>query len=203
MISPSHQSDHDAALRASLSTLLSCAAAARSFPNSKPEASASRAQHASARVDPNSLRMVPEALLHGRHHTLERRVSSDTSTSMSSNGHSDNVASTDKAGKRKAAGVRSNSKDRQSHAAKKVRRASVDEVVSPTLLTWVVSAGVIVVVSALSFSAGYTIGHEAGKLEADSVGAGVAASKSVSRSGVSLRRLRWSSAAASVAAVGA
>jgi len=121
---------------------------------------------------------------------------------MSSNDHSDNVA-TDKASKRKAAGVRSNSKDRQSHAAKKVRRASVDEVVSPTLLTWVVSAGVIVVVSALSFSAGYTIGHESGKLEAESFGAGVAASKSVSRSGVSLRRLRWSSAAASVAAVGA
>jgi len=202
VISPSHQPDHDAALRASLSTLLSCAAAARSFPNSKPEASAARAQHGSARIDPNSLRMVPEAVLHGRHHTIERRVSSDTSTSMSSNDHSDNVA-TDKASKRKAAGVRSNSKDRQSHAAKKVRRASVDEVVSPTLLTWVVSAGVIVVVSALSFSAGYTIGHESGKLEAESFGAGVAASKSVSRSGVSLRRLRWSSAAASVAAVGA
>jgi len=148
--------------------------------------------------------MVPEAVVHGSRQNFERRVSSNTSISTSSNDPPDSISTTDKARKRNAAGVRSNSKDRQSHAAKKVRRASVDEVISPTLLTWVVSAGVIVVVSALSFSAGYTVGHEMGKLEAlDSAGAGVAMHKTAARSGVSLRRLRWSSAAASVAAVGA
>jgi len=44
---------------------------------------------------------------------------------------------------------------------------SADELfVSPTLLTWVVSAGVVVVLSALSFSAGYAVGKEAGRMEA-------------------------------------
>lgn len=199
IMTPSHHIDHDAALRASLSTLLSCAAAARSLPKNSP-ASATRAQQGSARVDPSSLRMVPEAIIHARQQQpLVSRCVSSGSTSASSD-VIESPSVTDK-GKRKA-GVRSSSKDRL--AAKKARRVAVDEVISPTLLTWVVSAGVIVVVSALSFSAGYTVGHEAGKLEAldaAGLGPGVAAGKNAARGGMSLRRLRWSSAAS--VAVGA
>lgn len=44
--------------------------------------------------------------------------------------------------------------------------------ISPTLLTWVVSAGVVVLVSAISFSAGYTVGREVGKVEASLGGSG-------------------------------
>lgn len=52
---------------------------------------------------------------------------------------------------------------------KKARRASSSEdlqLVSPTLMTWLVSAGVVVFLSALSFGAGYSVGKEAGRLEA-------------------------------------
>jgi len=74
--------------------------------------------------------------------------------------------------------------------------------ISPALLTWVVSAGVVVIVSAISFSAGYVVGREAGHAEAvgqlGSVGAdagrcGREAAAEASRSGIGLRRLRWAS----------
>jgi hypothetical protein len=43
----------------------------------------------------------------------------------------------------------------------------VDEVmVSPTMLTWFISAGVVLVFSAISFSAGYAWGKEVGRYEA-------------------------------------
>jgi hypothetical protein len=43
--------------------------------------------------------------------------------------------------------------------------------VSPTLLTWVMSAGVVVLVSVVGFGAGYVLGYEVGRSEA---GAGMA-----------------------------
>ena len=60
------------------------------------------------------------------------------------------------------------SSSRERRALKKARRtiSNEDLHVSPTLLTWVVSAGVVVVLSALSFSAGYSMGKEAGRIEA-------------------------------------
>lgn len=42
--------------------------------------------------------------------------------------------------------------------------------ISPTLMTWVVGAGVVVLFSAISFSAGYALGKEMGRVEA--LGAG-------------------------------
>jgi len=75
----------------------------------------------------------------------------------------------------------------------------VDEI-SPTLLTWVVSAGVVVLVSALSFSAGYVVGKEAGHAEAlGQIGAagseagrcGKEATAGMKGAGSGLRRLRW------------
>lgn len=61
--------------------------------------------------------------------------------------------------------------------------------VSPTLLTWVVSAGVVVLVSAIGFSAGYTVGKEVGRVEAglSNGGNGALCGKEV---GKGLRKLR-------------
>ena len=180
MISPSHQADHDAALRASLSTLLSCAAAARGLPKREQAPTLPRRPTApSNRVEPTTLRMVPESVIMGEvteaPRPTARRRSPSGSRAQPGNGK----------GKRKA----STSKDRRE--AGKKHRPSIDEMtVSPTLMTWVVSAGVVVLFSAISFSAGYAIGREVGRLEtgASPAGQGVVSSREV---GKGLRRLRW------------
>lgn len=180
IISPSHQADHDAALRASLSTLLSCAAAARGLPKrEQAPALPRRPTPPSTRVEPMTLRMVPESVAVGRVSEAPRPTARKRSPSNSA-GQSGNEK-----GKRKA----STSKDRRE--ARKKQRPSIDEMnVSPTLMTWVVSAGVVVLFSAISFSAGYVIGREVGRLEAGANGAGqgFVSSKEM---GKGLRRLRW------------
>jgi len=127
------------------------------------------------------------------------RDSSRASPSVSS------PASSEKS-KRKAspptnANVRSSSKDRP--AVKKARRIGpLVEEISPTFLTWVVSAGVVVLVSALSFSAGYVVGKEAGHAEAmgklGAVGGEAGRCGKEAAGGIGLRRLRWSGAGAGV-----
>ncbi|KAF2270563.1 hypothetical protein CC78DRAFT_573856 [Lojkania enalia] len=203
-VSSAYQADHDEALRASLSTLLSAAAAVRGLP--KPGQNRTSAIQPSARVDPASLRLVPEAVALGEiiEDTSGRQPSSCGSPASSP--RTTSISSSDKS-KRKASPptsttVRSNSKDR--HAMKKARRANplVDEI-SPTLFTWVVSAGVVVLVSALSFSAGYVVGKEAGHAEAmgqlGSVGSDAgrcgkeAASTGLRGAGMGLRKLKWTS----------
>jgi len=205
IISPSHNAaaDHDAALRASLSTLLSCAAAARSLGKAKAPQTATLPPSAPTRIQPSTLRLVPESELLGEspveQQPLEpafpptiRRHSASTSTSADSRP----VTLGTKEGKRKATSGRSSSKDRR--FTKKARRVSstynADDIfVSPTLLTWVVSAGVVVVLSALSFSAGYTMGKEAGKLDAslDTASAVDSCARQAGRSGLGLRRLQF------------
>ena len=155
MIAPSYQADHDAALRASLSTLLSAAAAVRGLP--KPGKSRAAPPVSSNRVDPTSLRMVPESVALGE-------ISEETASSPHT------ASSTSEQSKRKAslpsgAAIRSNSRDRRT-ARKAPKTSPQIEEISPTLMTWVVSAGVVVLVSALSFSAGYVIGKEVGHAEA-------------------------------------
>ncbi|KAL8902356.1 MAG: hypothetical protein Q9207_004759 [Kuettlingeria erythrocarpa] len=174
VISPSHQADHDAALRASLSTLLSCAAAARGLP--KRESPAQPTVRPSHRVEPSTLRMVPESAILGeeaaRPRPKERRTSTGSAYSVQ-----------DKP-KRKA----STSQDRREK--KKTRRGSIDDMsISPTLLTWVVSAGVVVLFSAISFSAGYVVGREVGRVDGGLAGGGNGAicGKEV---GKGLRKLR-------------
>lgn len=209
IISPSHQADHDAALRASLSTLLSCAAAARGLPKSNRVQSARTSAVPSSRVDPTTLRMVPESVALGLEPESASRQPSSASPSLpSSNSPPTSPAATDKS-KRKASTTsttgspqtRSSSKERR--AVKKARRTAMEEI-SPTLLTWVVSAGVVVLVSALSFSAGYVVGREAGKAEVvghlGSAGAeagrcGKEVANEMGRAGsLGLKRLRWSGA---------
>ena len=177
MISPSHQPDHDAALRASLSTLLSCAAAARGLP--KRDQSSEQLTRPSNPHEPLSLRVVRESVIMGEHaagHRSPARRTSATSSRMQSPG--------DK-GKRKA----STSKDRR-ESGKKRRGGSEDMLVAPTLMTWVVSAGVVVLFSAISFSAGYAIGKEAGRMEA---GMGPGSGFGGKDVGKGLKRLRWGS----------
>jgi hypothetical protein len=192
--SPNYQPDHDEALRASLSTLLSAAAAVRGLP--KPGQPRTNLSQPSTRVDPASLRLVPESV-------ALRDITEETSSNRVSSTSISSPTSSDKS-KRKASppsNVRSNSKDRR--AVKKARRVGplVDEI-SPTLLTWVVSAGVVVLVSALSFSAGYVVGKEAGHAEAmgkiGSVGSEAGRCGKEAASGMGLRRLRWTGAGAVV-----
>ena len=158
-VSPHYQADHDEALRASLSTLLTAAAAVRGLP--KPgQPRTNTVNPSSARIEPTSLRLVPESVALGdAQETRGTHVSSGTSPS------SPRTTATTSSDKSKRKEMRSSSKERR--ALKKARQTGpvVDEI-SPTLLTWVVSAGVVVIVSALSFSAGYVIGKEAGHAEA-------------------------------------
>jgi hypothetical protein len=85
--------------------------------------------------------------------------------------------------------------------------ATTDEatLISPTLLTWVVSAGVVVLVSVVGFGAGYVIGREVGRQEAhDTLSASLSVAnetshtgREVMRSSGGLRRLRWGAGAVS------
>lgn len=187
ILSPSYNAaaHHDEALRSSLNTLLSCAAAARNL--SKPNAKVlpQQTQHTARgnRVDPMSFRLIPESALPQQQQTQQttanvqeptfkptlRRASTST-TSNSPSPATDRVTKDLHLTKRKS----SPSKSRRSSPAKKSRHASSDPAaISPTLLTWVVSAGVVVVLSAISFSAGYSLGREAGRLEAEGFGGGL------------------------------
>jgi len=194
-LSPS-RTNHDEALRASLSTLLSCAAAARSLPKNTTAATGSSALSPAAnRIEPSSLRMVTEEEAMGLPPSTASRPAAPRQSTQNSMPRS---SSADKH-KRKP-NQRSNSKDRKKRRASSIPRiASVDEV-SPTLLTWVVSAGVVVLVSAISFSAGYVMGRETGKAEAEAAGALARPSSCANEVGKGLRRFRWGSAATSVRA---
>jgi hypothetical protein len=191
IISPSHQVDHDAALRASLSTLLSCAAAARGLPKSHAQSTSQPVP--SNRIDTSSLRMVPEYVALGGAAATSTREDATAPDIVTDKGKRKAVSST---------APRSSSRDRR--ITKKPRRAIVSmEDVSPTLLTWVVGAGVLVVVSAISFSAGYATGREAGRAHAASglgdVGVGMrGCGNELASKGSGLGLRRWTGAAAGV-----
>ncbi|KAF2013234.1 hypothetical protein BU24DRAFT_434347 [Aaosphaeria arxii CBS 175.79] len=201
-VSPHYMPEHDEALRASLSTLLSAAAAVRGLP--KPGQSRTATTNQSTRVDPTSLRLVPESVALGGGVTEEASSHRDSPCSSPSAPSPRTISSSPSDNpKRKASPpppARSSSKDRR--ATKKVRKAGpMVEEISPTLLTWVVSAGVVVLVSALSFSAGYVVGKETGHAEAmGQLGAaggeagrcGKEAASGLGKAGMGLRRFRWS-----------
>jgi hypothetical protein len=187
-VSPAHQADHDAALRASLTTLLSCAAAARGLPKrnqNRPGASTT------ARPEFTGIRLVPESELTGASPIASRPLSPSTKA-RSSPSVSDKGADADK-GKRKAATTKPAVSSR---AVKKKKVAVAEEaMISPTLLTWVVSAGVVVLVSVVGFGAGYAIGKEVGRQEALnglSVSENTSCGKEAARQLSEIRRFRWS-----------
>lgn len=133
--------DHDAVLRASLTTLLSCANAVRK------DREPTQQQPTRNANQPTSIRLVPESELNAQ----DRRSPARSPKMVP---------------KRRS---RESSKERQ---AKKIRAVTkhvpaTDEVlVSPTMMTWFISAGVVLVFSAISFSAGYAWGKEVGRYEA-------------------------------------
>lgn len=192
ILSPSYNAaaHHDEALRASLNTLLSCAAAARNITKPNAKVASSQQQQPAARgnrVDPMSFRLVPESALPRQQTQNEAAIAPAatfqeptfkptlrrTSTSTTSNSPPpglDRISKELHQSKRKS----SPSKSRRSSPAKKSRHYPSDPAaISPTLLTWVVSAGVMVVLSAISFSAGYSLGREAGRLEAEGFAGGM------------------------------
>ncbi|KAJ4855180.1 uncharacterized protein T069G_10738 [Trichoderma breve] len=183
-MSPSVREDNDAALRASLTTLLSCAAAARGLPKSKEETEAQRA--AQSGVGPSSqpmeLRFVPEK---------------DLSSSRTG------------APSEKTKRVVSTARNPRAIKKKKTATTAVvaeETLISPTLLTWVVSAGVVVLVSVVGFGAGYVIGREVGRQEGlaasvSSVNETASSSRDVIRSsGSGLRRFKWGAVGRSIVA---
>lgn len=162
MISPSHHADHDAALRASLSTLLSCAAAARGLPKSEPQQ-----QAGPSRQQPSSFRLVPESVAMGEADSDEEDQAETNVTAGPRNYPSSRPVHTAPAPKKRRSSSPRDRSSGQPSASKKNRRGTLYETAanSPTVMTWVLSAGVVVVFSAISFSAGYMLGREVGKME--------------------------------------
>jgi hypothetical protein len=82
-----------------------------------------------------------------------------------------------------------------------------DALVSPTLMTWVVSAGVVVLVSVVGFGVGYVTGREVGRQEALAA-AGMSTANDTSSCGQEmmrsssggLRRLKWGAVGKSLVA---
>lgn len=208
MISPSHHADHDAALRASLSTLLSCAAAARGLPKTdSPRLQASPP----AAAPPASFRLVGESVAMGDEDSGEEGPSSprcmETSPSV---GPPRRRHPTPPSGPAVSKAKRRSASPKDRSVAKKSRRASLSDTaapVSPTVMTWVISAGVVVLFSAISFSAGYMLGREVGRTEMGMMGeGGVPGARSSAACGQEavrggLKRLRWGTAAAGSASL--
>lgn len=171
-LSPSFNAavEHDEALKASLQSLLSVAAAARGLKGEGKHPTSTSAPLRSNRIDPTTFRIIPQSALEN---TPSPQVQEPTfkPTIRRTSTQSTATTSDQKEGKRKAVVGRNSSRERRS--LKKARRSESREDlhVTPTLLTWVVSAGVVVFLSALSFSAGYSVGKEAGRIEASSFAA--------------------------------
>ena len=163
--SGSYQPDHDAALRASLTTLLSCAAAVRPKADKAPE----RAVPRRASAQPTTLRLVQE-----KGETVSPRPI--------------------KQAKRKS---RESSKERNCKKIRSVKTVPVEETFSPTFASWIISASVIVVFSAISFTAGYAWGKEVGIQEGRAGMAGAGCGREVMKG--SGRAVNWTRSSTSIA----
>lgn len=180
---PNHRVDHEEALRASLTTLLSCAAAARGLPK---RAHGGQQMSPPGRSEFNGFRLFSEAEVTGTSpiKSSPNRPSPKVATPT------DEASENDK-GKRKAGG--GNAATKASSQPRAIKKKRVEEaMISPTLVTWIVSAGVVVLVSVVGFGAGYVIGREVGRQEAiDGIGGGVGCGKELARGSSGLRKFRW------------
>lgn len=243
-MSPAYREDNDAALRASLTTLLSCAAAARGLPNRRregPDALGAGPTSNTAGMQPMDIRLVPEAeLMAGtsapppsqssgsaraktKGSSAAAAVQSVTTIAnkkthageFTQSPSSTSSAARGEKSKRAAAGSPASTGQKTSGRATKKKRveasasAAPETLISPTLLTWVVSAGVVVLVSVVGFGAGYVIGREVGRQEgaagfisstggapsgpANATGSCGRDIISQSSGGGTLRRFRWGS----------
>ncbi|KAF3762330.1 hypothetical protein M406DRAFT_341564 [Cryphonectria parasitica EP155] len=199
---PSYQADRDEALRASLTTLLSCAAAAKNLPGRRGHAangpSSSGEPIMGAGVGPSTqpmeLRLVPESEL-GNNETSSplmgpaaqkvapgsRQPTTRTSSNSSAQSQPLSVSSKQEKGKRVAS---TTGQPRSQRAAKKKRTSvsAVDEStvtwISPTTLTWVLGTGVVLLVSVVGFGAGFVVGREVGRQDILSSASGTGSSMS-------------------------
>ncbi|KAK9770620.1 hypothetical protein SCAR479_12696 [Seiridium cardinale] len=202
-MAPNYQADNDEALRASLTTLLSCAAAARGRKQDDEKRIGERA--APVGSQPVNLRLVPESELMDpapRPTAQGRVLRSEPTPSPPAPARSVAPEKT-----KRSATPTPPSKSPRATKKKKTAASSagIDEtLISPTLLTWVVGAGVVVLVSVVGFGAGYVIGREVGRQEAldglvaSNTSAVVADGGSCGRevirsSGGTLKRFRWGS----------
>ncbi|KXJ95518.1 hypothetical protein Micbo1qcDRAFT_26983 [Microdochium bolleyi] len=209
LMSPNYQADNDAALRASLTTLLSVAAAARGRTKETEKQIGERAPPATG-SQPVELRLIPESELMGQARAAaplgqQPQQAQKAATSNPSASRSPTREKT----KRSSTPTGSGKSPRATK--KKKIAASTDEAfaISPTMMTWMVGAGVVVLVSVVGFGAGYVIGREVGRQETlSSLSAGNTSAmteggscgREVLRSGGgSLKRLRFGGVASSVA----
>lgn len=202
-MSPAYRADNDEALRSSLTTLLSCAAAARGLPKYK-DAEQQGAPPAPAGVGPSTqpveLRLMPEDQFMATTPPPVAPASRPKSPTRARAAAVTPQSTTESEKNKRPAAPQT----RPSRAAKK-KKVMLDDsttFISPTLLSWVMGAGVVVLVSVVGFGAGYVIGREVGRQEAFAAGssAGVNASslatdsscgREVMRTTGGLRRLRW------------
>lgn len=242
-LSPALQADNDAALRASLTTLLSCAAAARSLPKGEEASPGPAGTGVMPSSQPMEFRLVPESELmaegpseiglplnQAKAQQPARTASNSSAPSAprsASSGreqqqqqHQQGLATTErtKRGANPASKPARTAKKRRANSPSPAGVVSDNDVaspffLSPTMLTWVVSAGVVVLVSVVGFGAGYVIGREVGRQESSSAlslaSAGSAASNASSSCGQefvrsttsgTLKRFRWGSVGRSVVA---
>ncbi|KAH6660009.1 hypothetical protein BKA67DRAFT_35935 [Truncatella angustata] len=201
--SPNYQADNDEALRASLTTLLSCAAAARGLKEDNEKKLGERTAQVGSQ--PVNLRFVPESELMDpapRPTAQGRVLRSDPSPSPPTTTRS----VTPEKVKRPATPPQSSGKSPRATKKKKTNSSPLnaeETLISPTLMTWVMGAGVVVLVSVVGFGAGYVIGREVGRQEVLSgLGAGNASVVSdggscgrevIRSSGGTLKRFRWGS----------
>jgi hypothetical protein len=148
-----------------------------------------------------NLRFVPESELMG---TTKAPNSSRPLTPSTRARSSPSISSQEAIEKGKRKAVAAKPTGEKARVAKKKKVQLVEEaMISPTLLTWVMSAGVVVLVSVVGFGAGYVIGREVGRQEAlaglngsSFLGDGGSCSREVARSSGTLRKFRWGSGVA-------
>ena len=189
---PSYATDHDAALRASLTTLLSIGAAGRSLPK-RDHAGFGRTIHSS---EPMNLRFVPESELNNSTIPANTGRSLTPSTRARS---SPSISSQDaiEHAKRKAVSTKPSSDKSRPTKKKKMQVLEGETFISPTMMAWFMSAGVVVLVSVVGFGAGYVIGREVGRqevmagLNGSSIADGGSCGREAVKSTASLRRFKW------------
>ncbi|KAL1852127.1 hypothetical protein Daus18300_012274 [Diaporthe australafricana] len=181
-MSPAYQADNDAALRASLTTLLSCAAAAKNLPGRRNAAAepSSGEPVMGAGVGPSSqpmeLRLVPESGLGPGGSPLHvstapktsprtRQATTRTTSNSSAQSVPASISSKEEKGKRAASTAQP--KSQRATKKKKVATVGVDDNnvtwISPATLTWVLGTGVVLLVSVVGFGAGFVVGREVGR----------------------------------------
>jgi hypothetical protein len=209
-MSPSYQEDNDAALRASLTTLLSCAAAARGRPKDDEKEKGQRAGPAGG-SQPVELRLMPESELMAPATSSPPAATANTQMAATRSSRAAPPAGPTRQATGEKIKRAATPPGTKSPCAAKKKKTGEETLISPTLLTWVVSAGVVVLVSVVGFGAGYVIGREVGRQEtlsslggagnASAIAEGSSCGREVMRSsGGTLRRFRWGSGMRSVAA---